>query len=474
MRILLRTGVTFLFLCLLISTAFAQEQEKDSSLVSTSSTWQQYASPEEAGFSSDKLEQARQYSATLGSAAVLAVYKGKVLAAWGRVDHPYMCHSVRKSFLSALYGIHVNEGNIDLNKALADLGIDDVQTLSDEEKQAKVIHLLKARSGVYHPAAYETAGMKTARPARGSHPPDTFWYYNNWDFNTLGAIFEQVTGKKIFEEFKQRIADPLGMEDFDVRHCYYHLEEENSVYPAYPFRLSARDMARFGQLFLRGGEWNAVQIVPKEWVAESTTSYSYTGTGGYGYMWWTYSAEDCAKLGYSELGKHGMYSALGAGGHEITVIPGAEMVYVHRVDTDRRRSVNYLEAWKVADMILAAKESEAKAEPLLVELRTVPFAGAEAPLPVPTEIVMDPCLFDGLAGEYKAGVMLFTVLKEDDRLWLATPGRPKIELFPEAEDKFFAKAMDFQIVFKRDETGKIVGAKINLRGQEIEATRIEE
>ena len=38
-----------------------------------------------------------------------------------------------------------------------------------------------ARSGVYHEAAAESQSMKDARPDRGSHPPGTFYYYNNWD-----------------------------------------------------------------------------------------------------------------------------------------------------------------------------------------------------------------------------------------------------------------------------------------------------
>ena len=56
--------------------------------------------------------------------------------------------------------------------------------------------------------------MKKNRPARGSHAPGTFRYYNNWDFNVLGTIFEKRTGLKIGEAFYQRIAKPIGMQDF--------------------------------------------------------------------------------------------------------------------------------------------------------------------------------------------------------------------------------------------------------------------
>lgn len=66
--------------------------------------------------------------------------------------------------------------------------------------------LLRARSGVYHAVDFETELMKKNRPARGNHPPGASWYYNNWDFNVVGAIFEKKVGIKIGDAFYQRIA----------------------------------------------------------------------------------------------------------------------------------------------------------------------------------------------------------------------------------------------------------------------------
>ncbi len=180
-----------------------------------------YVSPEDVGYSSARLDDAKQLAEQSGFAAIMALYDGKVFFSWGNTTYNYKCHSIRKPFLSALYGIYVSRGDIDLDASLEDLGIDDIPpSLTTAEKQATVRDLLKSRSGVYHPAAAETQEMKDTRPARGSHPPDTFFYYNNWDFNALGTIFEQQTGTRIFEEFKRQIADPIGMEDFKVADCY--------------------------------------------------------------------------------------------------------------------------------------------------------------------------------------------------------------------------------------------------------------
>jgi len=315
--------------------------------------WQSLAAPEKLGWSRERLQPAHDYARSIDTAAVMVIVDGQVLDEWGPTDRRFNVHSIRKSLLSAMYGVRVRAGTIDLKKSMADLGIDDNEpSLTKVEKQATLHDLLRARSGVYHPALYETARMKAARPARGSHAPGEFWYYNNWDFNVLGVVFERETKTNLFQEFQKQFADPLQMQDFRVADCAY-VTGADSVYPAYPFRLSARDMARFGLLFLRDGTWNGKQIVPADWVKESTTSYSDAGDrGGYGYLWWI-----------EKEGRHlpgvklpaGSYSARGAHGHYILIVPELDLVIVHRVDSDiPGREVTAAEFGKLVGLILAA------------------------------------------------------------------------------------------------------------------------
>ena len=316
-------------------------------------SWAPLRAPERLGWSREKLNAARKYTATLPTAGVMVVVNGQVLDEWGETATRFNVHSIRKSFLSALYGLHVREGHINLSSTMEELGIDDNEpSLTSIEKQATVADLLKARSGVYHPALYETAAMKAARPARGSHTPGTFWYYNNWDFNVLGTIFERQARTNLFAEFKARIADPIGMEDFRLEDASY-VTGPDSVYPAYPFRMTARDMARFGLLFLRNGAWRGRQLIPRDWVQESTASYSDVGdAGGYGYLWWI-----------AKPGKHlpsvrlpeSSYSARGAGGHYILIIPTLDFVLVHRVNTDiAGRQVTAAQFGELVRLILEA------------------------------------------------------------------------------------------------------------------------
>lgn len=283
------------------------------------------ADPAHAGWFVEGLKQAQNYAASLKPTAVMVVQDGKVIAAWGDISRKVNVASIRKSLLSALYGIAISEGRINLGTTLAELGIDDKPpALTDAEKHATVRDLLMARSGIYHPAAYETGDMRRNRPERGSKQPGSFWWYNNWDFNALGTIYRRQTGEDIFQSFAQRIAAPIGMEDFSARDGRY-VAERQSEHSAYPFSLSVRDAARFGQLFLDGGRWGDKQVIPAAWVKESTTAYSRTerGSMGYGYLWWT--------LNPTVFGP-GAALASGYGGQAIAIVPSKRLVVVQIVD----------------------------------------------------------------------------------------------------------------------------------------------
>jgi CubicO group peptidase (beta-lactamase class C family) len=301
-------------------------------------------SPKDAGFSAEKLEAVERYLEESRSAAFLALYDGKVFISWGEVNRRYPVHSIRKAFLSALYGIHVERGTIDLYKNLRELDIDDIPpSLTEEEKDAKVIDLIQSRSGVYHVAAAEAPEMVKTRPERGSHPPGTFFYYNNWDFNVLGTIFEQETGEDIFEAFSNEIAQPLGMRDFQSDDGLHLYERDKSVHPAYHFWMSAHDMALFGLLYQRNGVWDEERIVPEDWIRKSTTAYSVVNEQlglGYGYMWYVLTDE--------EIG-HAFFHT-GAGVHLLGVFPQLKLVLVHRVDTERPYNFtggNLIQLWNL-------------------------------------------------------------------------------------------------------------------------------
>ncbi|MGE5343672.1 MAG: serine hydrolase [Candidatus Omnitrophota bacterium] len=407
--------------------------------------WQQYKTPEDAGFSSQKLAEIKKLYDNSGVAAVLIVYDGKVVASWGDVTRRYFCHSMRKSFMSALYGIHAAKGTIDLNKTLEELNIDDKTPLTKDEKQAIVKDLLKSRSGVYLETAAETQQMKDTRPARGSHPHNTFWYYNNWDFNVLGTILKQATGISTVENFKKNIADPIQMEDFRLIDSWDYWDPA-SIHPAYGFRVSARDAARFGLLYLRKGKWNDNQLIPTDWINESMVPYSETPrpNTGYGYLWWIDKS-------FNDVG--GMVAALGVGNQVIAVLPGANMVVVQRVDTyNGKMAPNNFDLIR---KILNAKISAPKVNPQFMPLQNTPSVKC------PPLITLQPSVLNKYMKDYVLGDIKGSIKKLNGLLVLQSSDYDLLHLLPVSKKLFFGEDLGRWILFELDKKGTPIGLTIH-------------
>jgi len=305
--------------------------------------WPTVDDPETLGWSASGLAAAHQLYDSLESDAFMAVHRGVPVVSWGDVAARYNGQSVRKSLLGALIGQEVEAGRLQLDRTLAELEIDDDPPLTAGERQATLDDLLHSRSGVYHSALYEAGSWKRQKPERGSQPPGALWYYNNWDFNALGTLFERSAGSGIGDAFRTRIAEPTGMQDFRSRDVVYltrdslteKIQHNASDHAAYVFMISARDLARFGLLYLSGGRWQETQVVPAEWVEASWQGVSVGGLEQrlgegvrYGNLWWVYPAEVMG-------GRPGTtaYIARGNRGHWLVVIPDLELVLVHRVAT---------------------------------------------------------------------------------------------------------------------------------------------
>lgn len=323
--------------------------------------WEVVNDLEAAGWEPDQLAEARSIADSLGTAAYMLVEGGRAVTTYGDVTHTFRTHSVRKSLLSALYGASLPEIRPYLDRPLSELAIDDYPGLKPAERTATLRHLLLSRSGVYLPAAYENAAFDRFRPERTSHRPGTFWFYSNWDFNVAGTVFQLLTGTNIFAAFRDRIARPLGMQDFDLDAMEWRYDRR-SWHPAYLFRLSTRDLARFGLLYLRGGTWGGRQIVPQTWIDRTTRWHSDVarpdGTpipgAGYGMMWWVHRPPD---VPMSFGGR--VFSAEGTGSQVVLILPALDLVFVHRTDTDlpteRYRSVSQQEVFRLLAKILEAR-----------------------------------------------------------------------------------------------------------------------
>lgn len=288
--------------------------------------WQRIE-PEKVGFSSKAIDYAKTKFEESGGVAAMIIVKGYVIADWGDTDKKIDLRSIRKSLVSALYGIHIEKGNIDINKTLGDISFNDKNRLNESELATAIKYLMTSSSGIYLSAAYEEP-VHYQKPSRGAFKPGEHFQYNNWDFNALSSIFTSLTKKDVFEEFNDQIAKPLNMQNFNsTRDTYYMYQNQLSDHPAYLFWMSTKDLARFGLLYLNEGNWNGKQIIPKDWVINSTKTQMSTGDNFYydfGYLWWTTKQKEDSESSQKP------YLARGAQSQYMHIDPSLDLIIIFR------------------------------------------------------------------------------------------------------------------------------------------------
>lgn len=329
------------FLLATAAAAGCQTRPGGSSAQVPAAAWQTAAPPKP--FASGELD---ALLSKLDTTGLIAVHEGRVIHRYGDERRLSYLASARKSLVSMLYGPSIAKGRIDPGATLESLGFDDLGGLSPLERTATISDLLQARSGVYHPAA--NLGDASARaPARGSVMPGSYFLYNNWDFNALGALFEKITGRNFYAAFGEDIARPIGCEDWDEKlHATQAIRNDTgaSTWPAHHLVLSTRDMARVGLLMLCGGRWGDAQVIPRDWVKLTTairtpaaevakTSQFFDGLA-YGYLWWIFDP-----AGPWPSAMKGGYTASGAFGQFITVLPKLDLVIAHKTQAPSKLNV---------------------------------------------------------------------------------------------------------------------------------------
>ncbi len=241
-------------LTLLVAPALAA----DDAAVFPGAQWE-HVEPSEADFDAARLDALRVWLRTQRTTGLVVVTGGRVVFEHGDVTRLSKVASVRKSVLAMLYGRYVEDGTIDLERTIKDVGLEDLTPYLAVEEGATLRHLLMARSGVYLPSGNEE--LTVLSPRRGSYSPGTYFQYQNWDFNAAGAAFEKLTGRDIYDALESDLAQPIGMQDFDRARQRKGDSAPDSNFDEYKMYLSARDMARLGLLMLRRGNWNGAQLV---------------------------------------------------------------------------------------------------------------------------------------------------------------------------------------------------------------------
>lgn len=354
--------ILFFLLSPLVSFSQKVQVSRNTNYVYPDSSWERINDSKEYGWDIDKLNALKRFIVdSTHSTGMLVVQSGKVLFEYGDVQELSYLASCRKSVLSMLYGPFIENGKIKLNTTVEQLGLDDVGGLLPIEKKTTIKDLLMARSGVYHPASNEGDASAMA-PKRGTVQPGGFWLYNNWDFNIAGYILEQQTGKSIYELIDSIFAKPLQMQDWKKEAQRKTGDTTRSKYLAYHMWFSTRDMARLGYLMLRKGKWKNEQVLPDSWVRTTTTSVtSYKEAEqhktayfhfGYGYLWWVWDTP------FNKGMYEGAYSATGAFGQFITVLPKLDLVIAHKTKYEYERQVPTEVYLRILDKLIAARKAD--------------------------------------------------------------------------------------------------------------------
>lgn len=214
--------------------------------------------------------------------------------------------SVAKSFLSAIFGIAVDEGHIpDLNVPVTKY----VPELKETGYEGATIkNVLQMSSGVRFNEDYGDFNSDINRMGRilalggsfddfaktleNERMPGTFLHYVSIDTHVVGMVLRGATGRKISEYFYEKLWSKIGAET-DI---YYVTDSLGEPMVLGGLNMRTRDYARFGRLFLNNGKWNGKQVIPLEWVRASVTPdqpylkpgkrEGSDGTLGYGYQWW--------------------------------------------------------------------------------------------------------------------------------------------------------------------------------------------
>ncbi len=164
--------------------------------------------------------------------------------------------------------------------------------------------------------APDPVSMVLGRPVRD--PVGSRWYYNGGLTQVLAGLIQRITGKRLDKFAEETLFGPLGITNYEWLGSRAWSSEE-SPSAASGLRMRARDLAKFGSLFLHEGVWKGQQVIPAEWVDLSTRRYvqnipwSRSGTFGYGFMW--YPGQIMGSEGYRII------RAAGNGDQRIFIVP---------------------------------------------------------------------------------------------------------------------------------------------------------
>ena len=284
----------------------------------------------------------------------------------GSIEQLSARQSVTKSYVSSLVGIALDRGCLSrVDQKMVEFFPEFAGQMDDPRKEQITIRdLLKMRGG-YPNEEHSPPYLDTLYFSNNWHwvphvvdfplvsDPGTEFNYSNLTSHILGIIVARACDTDLKSFAQEHLFSPIDAQvgDWSVEADGYNFGS-NEIY------VTARDMAKFGLLYLNDGKYDGEQVISADWVEESLQRYSERidisgwipgitsryGTFrdlGYGYQWWS-----------ARVGDHHFYYALGHGGSLIILLEKLDMVIVTTADPLKGPGLARGEGWEYESAVI--------------------------------------------------------------------------------------------------------------------------
>ena len=321
--------ITLSILVLCTITITYSQDYKTSPVKEISTNYWNSSAPEEQGIDSELLAEMLQKikEEDLKIRSIIIVRNGRLVLE--SYVHPYnenVMHdvkSVSKSIISSIVGIALKEKIIEsLNRKVIEFLPEYFPVDANAiKKEVNLAHLLSMSSGLEldenGPIMSEIMSEENWIKATFERPmisaPGKQFTYSTLLTHTMSIILTKSSRTELLEFSNKYLFEPLG-----IKQVHWEKGPQGYYFGGDKLWLTPQAMTKFGYLFLNEGRWENNQIIPKQWVEESTKNhfdeFPDSSYSGYGYWWW--------------LGEGESYHARGFGGQIISVYPDRDMVVV--------------------------------------------------------------------------------------------------------------------------------------------------
>jgi CubicO group peptidase (beta-lactamase class C family) len=249
-----------------------------------------------------------------GMHSLMIVRAGKVIAEgwWAPYDanSRHTMYSLSKSFTSTAIGMAQAEGKLSIDDTVISFFPDFVPANASANLKAMRVRDLLAMSTGHHAEEIANFDYQSEEAVKSflalpvPHKPGTHFVYNTPGSFMLSAIVQKATGESTLAYLRSRLFEPLGIED-----PQWDAGKTGISLGGFGLHIRTEDIAKFGLLYLREGDWNGKRLLPKEWVQAATARQTSNGSNpksdwdqGYGYQFWR-----CRNGGYRGDGAFGQY-----------------------------------------------------------------------------------------------------------------------------------------------------------------------